>query len=326
MERAELHNGSDQFPEIKIERLPKRARVISWLGSHWPFLRGRGRLSALMESSLRDITGTIPITLHTAKGPISILAPCPDHSASLLATFGAQDTNLQRTILELIQGSKASAPKFIDIGANLGVYSLVSAYCSKVEVTAFEPQLKLCQLLETNSKHLKLEDKICVRNIALSDKAGVAGLITNSYDVGQAQINTYTRTEKIVNVSTLDLEISKLSSEQIALIKIDVEGHEYNVLNGATELLTFRKIPIILELNFLEHLQSSLNSFELLKQLGYEEFYVIDSEIYPISNGTLPICNVLALESLSQIGGKLNISRSFRPRSTKTWPLSEICK
>lgn len=119
-----------------------------------------------------------------------------------------------------------------DVGANIGEVSIV--FSQRVggtgHVFAFEPQPRIFQYLLGN---LTLNHCVNVtsRNIALGSAPGIVHMSDDKHD----DMNRVTQSGAIeVTCSTLDAE---LPAQPIALLKIDVEGSELNVLKGATGVL-----------------------------------------------------------------------------------------
>jgi FkbM family methyltransferase len=128
---------------------------------------------------------------------------------------------------------------FIDVGANKGLYSkeLLLQYGNNVtELHLFEPSKDLTE------KHLKFaDDRVRINNLALSDSSRTATLYKVS---GNAGLNSLTKrrldhfevemddVEEIKTI-TLDEYVESHGIRAIDLLKIDVEGHELDVLKGA---------------------------------------------------------------------------------------------
>lgn len=177
-----------------------------------------------------------------------------------------------------LRGSKAVA---FDVGANLGLYTELFAL-SGAKVIAFEPQESLCDYLRK-----VLPRNITIHNTLLSSTRGSAILripyiakflgpigrldalatMHSSNDFGDNQIRGVY--EKTVPVNCLDDYVGSI--DQLDLVKIDVEGHELEVLQGGLGLLTKFKPLIFVEIaevngaNFTEIV-------ELLSRLEYELF------------------------------------------------------
>jgi FkbM family methyltransferase len=134
----------------------------------------------------------------------------------------------------------------IDVGANIGLYSLsLARYCKKVY--AFEINPETSQMLK-DCKNPKIE----VINSGLSNHESNAILYTPVQPNGLVLIGWASlqpgncpgitdHKETHVNLRTLD----SFSIQECSFLKIDVEGHEIEVLEGAMETLR-RTRPIIL--------------------------------------------------------------------------------
>lgn len=130
----------------------------------------------------------------------------------------------------------------IDIGANIG--TTVLPFSKKVsdigKVIAFEPQDIVSQCLQTN---LTLNDitNVSVFNIAISNKNGWARIndkeFTDSGRYGEAGISKTGTRVKTLKLDDLELDNCKL-------IKIDIEGHEWEAIQGGQKLLKMHR-PII---------------------------------------------------------------------------------
>jgi FkbM family methyltransferase len=127
---------------------------------------------------------------------------------------------------------------FIDVGANVGIYSVLSASSAVLRdgVHSFEPNPPVAELLRRNLKQLRLEDliKVTTYQLALSDRIGkVLFEVSRFHGTGRLGQAASQRTIE-VEQSTLDSVFSGRRTYPVnALIKIDVEGFEPKVLIGA---------------------------------------------------------------------------------------------
>ena len=167
----------------------------------------------------------------------------------------------------------------IDIGANIGNHSLYfSDYFRKVY--SFEPNPRTFKVLLINAE---LTNNIECFNYGLSDEAKTATLSINKFNIGGATISeTSEGILQTIELKTLD---SKKDIDNVMLIKIDVEGHEYNAINGARNVIQ-RDNPIII---FEQHISDFKNGESpvliLLNELGYKSFATIRK--YPRVEGGL---------------------------------------
>lgn len=157
---------------------------------------------------------------------------------------------------------------FVDIGANVGHFSLIAAGICKSNVIAFEPIPETFMKLEKNIILNKLNNKIRSYNIGIGDNNAVLNF-TRSKNVMNAVAMTYETDVVAVEVKRLD---DVLLGYNPTFLKIDVEGYEYFVLKGSTEVLKNKMLKyIIIELNSstLKFGHSNEEIFEFLVELDF---------------------------------------------------------
>ncbi len=168
----------------------------------------------------------------------------------------------------------------IDIGAHIGMYT--TAFGKKVKrVHSFECSPKSFNFLCANLLLHDLSYKVTKYNVALSDKNGVAKYyIRDPLDGGGNGISGFACD---VNTETIDvptITLDSLGLTNINFIKIDVEGHEEQVLRGAVKTLKENNYPRILFESWPERyedvpaktIRNSL--FDFLSSLGYKVIQV----------------------------------------------------
>lgn len=146
---------------------------------------------------------------------------------------------------------------FVDVGANMGLYSLFAANRVGVHgyIIAIEPSTRDFERLETNVK-LNSFRNIKPEHCALSNHAGFAELhIAKERNAGHNTFGTFAyegvrqeRTEH-VRLQTLDEMIQQKRLERIDVIKVDVEGSELSVLEGAENTINKFHPILLLELS-----------------------------------------------------------------------------
>jgi FkbM family methyltransferase len=149
----------------------------------------------------------------------------------------------------------------VDIGAQSGAYSLMSKFFNKTNWFCFEPDPINYECLLENID-LNSIDNVTPKNIAISD---VKGEVTLNICKSHRGLNTIGSNlirfgendveEFLIKSDTMD---SIFSDIKIDLIKIDTEGCEYNILNGARKIIEKYKPKI-----FLEYYDINLNQFGL---------------------------------------------------------------
>lgn len=154
----------------------------------------------------------------------------------------------------------------VDVGANFGHYALVAANLMGEEglVVAFEPHPQCFTLLKENAE-LALHGNLVLEQAALGDEEGRLDLFTSLDNPGGHSFssNHVRRVGKgvgkkvAVQTYTLDKYLSRSGiNRPVDIIKIDVEGFEYRVLQGALETIR-RDRPVV----FCEVPPAGLQSF-----------------------------------------------------------------
>lgn len=176
---------------------------------------------------------------------------------------------------------------FIDIGANLGYMSINASKIvgPKGKIISFEPDNTIYNLLENNI-FLNNVENIKLNKIGLSNYNGEASF-NIATESGLSRLENKNnnleglilQTKTTIKVNTLDSYIldNNLTNLKIHMIKIDVEGHELNILQGAINLLKDSKPIIILEINPGALIQNDLsltNIFDFLNSLEYDSFFI----------------------------------------------------
>jgi FkbM family methyltransferase len=169
---------------------------------------------------------------------------------------------------------------FVDIGANIGYYSLLaSSINNRLNVIAFEPFHDACEALNLNIMYNGFRN-IKVEKTALSDKAGVATLyyaINKDFQDYRYQLggkNSLVEFEDIpsgkVEIFTMTLDDYAIQNNliEVDLIKMDTEATEYLILMGAENLIKKCK-PVILCEVLTGHNEDKLEEFLLRLEYGF---------------------------------------------------------
>lgn len=185
---------------------------------------------------------------------------------------------------------------FIDIGANIGLFSLHAAQVigNRGKVLAFEPAPVTYSRLLLNVDLNGFGSIITCNNLGLSDKKGhlKMNISSSGYDAWNtfAPITRAFFNDQIdVPVETLDnyLTEQKMGAKDISLIKVDVEGWETFVFKGASKLLKDKDAPVLL-VEFTDEYAFAAGTncyelYDLIKSYGYN-WYMYDD----IKNQLLP--------------------------------------
>jgi FkbM family methyltransferase len=171
----------------------------------------------------------------------------------------------------------------IDIGAHLGLYSYYMAKYSQ-NVIAFEPNRDL-----HNDLHRLLGRNFHLESVALSRTAGKALIRIDNQNTGVSTIEEKNDLSCVTDKSavvTREIETRTLDSfnlSNIALIKIDVEGHEEAVLEGARETIQRSQPALIVESEDRHNQGAPRRIAQSLGALGYLCFYLKDHALCDFS-------------------------------------------
>jgi FkbM family methyltransferase len=175
----------------------------------------------------------------------------------------------------LMQNSDRNDP-CIDVGANLGIRSLLAL-----------SEGRQVYMVEPNEELNKLNEERCILNgfkhyqilpIGSSNEKGTAEFYidessyNSSLDVNILNNNVLDKSVKI-SLDTLDNMLSGIS-QRPAYIKIDVEGHEIQVLKGAEGIIKKWYPPFIVEVNGNSNNFTKFNS--LMSEHGYSIYQIKD--------------------------------------------------
>jgi FkbM family methyltransferase len=169
----------------------------------------------------------------------------------------------------------------VDVGANRGLYTRELARYSR-RVYAFEPARQMADLLRRTSAA-----NVEIHEVALSDSDGVATLsVPLDGDEAVHSLASIEQREDAKTCATEQVRTARLDSlikDDVAFVKIDVEGHELHVLNGATGLLEKSKPVFLVEAEERHHQSTTASVFKFFEDRNYKGFFVLDDEIMPVS-------------------------------------------
>lgn len=134
---------------------------------------------------------------------------------------------------------------FADVGANVGSYTMLASGVAGARSIAFEPDPYTAERLQRNVELNGLSGRVDIRVTAVGDNIGwiafSIGLDTANRVVARGDPGA-----RSVPVTTLD---AALNGQSPALLKLDVEGYEAEILRGAGATLTNEKLKAVLTEN-----------------------------------------------------------------------------
>ena len=183
----------------------------------------------------------------------------------------------------------------IDVGVYRGVYSYEMSKYSK-NVHSFEPNPILLNHIEKNLK--KIIKNVNFYNYALSNKNDKVSLrvpIRNKnynkdnyeeyFQMGRASIHNE---NKFNDFEVFDVESQKLDNlnftNKISFIKIDVEGHEVQVIKGSEKTIKNNKPILLVEIEEQYTKKDVNDTLRYINSLGYNSFCFYDNKLINTNN------------------------------------------
>lgn len=197
-----------------------------------------------------------------------------DNPNDLIKNFLSKGEMWEAHIAHLIQQHAKAGTVVLDIGAHIGTHTLIASKVVGPEgkVYAFEPQPKLFRELVLNMRANKIENVYFYWS-AVGDQKGEVELnpLSSSNEGGTEVCGG---SGKFVEIMTID----QLELTNVSLMKIDVEGMENQVLDGAKKTILRNRPVIIIEIMGGHILQTAseevkemiFGTINKLNELGYD--------------------------------------------------------
>lgn len=202
--------------------------------------------------------------------------------------------------LLFIKSKLQNGETFVDIGANIGLWTCVAANLvgENGSVVSFEPNPTTYLKLKANIERNSLKNVVPIQ-AAVSENVGFVDFLCQENHNLSLISNTENGKSIKINSVSLDSELSKvLDNSKIDGLKIDVEGHEFEVLKGSTNTIQTHFPWFIIEFNteFIDSNElKNWNVYQLLKGFGYKAYsYIKNKQIEIGDNFTYEgHCNIL---------------------------------
>ncbi len=190
------------------------------------FASGRGSArgaSSPIHDGCHIVTARLP-----GGGHMDLKVPTGDDIGDRIAASSLPYETVNLTIVDAFLPRN---PSIIDVGANVGNHAIYWALTHHARVTAFEPYAPAQQLLDANIARNGVGHLIEVHHLALGAGPGTATPQPRPGNLGATRLRTARAGQ--IPVAALDT----LRPTHLDLLKIDVEGDEMGVLEGASHLL-----------------------------------------------------------------------------------------
>jgi len=164
--------------------------------------------------------------------------------------------------------------RVIDIGGNRGIYAY-QLWRRGAKVEVFEPNPTCYRVLEAWAAD---KQNVNVHSVALSSRAGSANLhipidgsgIEHDASASIEHSGFAQARDQLVPLQTLD----SYQFEGVSLIKIDVEGHEYRVIEGAAKTIASSRPVLLIEIEQRHIDRPIAEVFGKILEFGYQGFFI----------------------------------------------------
>ncbi len=218
----------------------------------------------------------------------NVLHTCPYHKVIHFSAYGIRMNGVNHSVnkqmskgiyeaeeIEVIKKALSKAEIFVDAGANIGLYSCIARSLGKY-VVAIEPQPRNLRCLCANLKDNNWQNNAEVWPIGLYSRADLLELYGSSWATASLIRGWYgqSKCKRVIPVHTLDAILGDRFGGKKLVIKVDVEGAEYEVLLGAVNTLRMSPRPTWMVEICNEFHPGDVNpnyqaTFDLFKQHGY---------------------------------------------------------
>jgi len=237
---------------------------------------------------------------------------CPPWSrlAGALAAVGFHEPEEMFFVIDLLR----PGDWMVDVGANLGVYALTAARRG-ARVIAFEPSDAARGALEWNARLNGVQSRLHLQSVALANFNGNAHF-TSGLDVGNHLIPDANSGagESAVRVNRLDDFLKSQPGLPVGregvLLKVDVEGFDAQVLEGAEQLIEQANPVVIVEV-----WAGGRSIRQWLKARGYQvyRYWVVERMLAEIPEGFAGQANFIAVHASRLAWVEDRLKTSVRP-------------
>lgn len=228
-------------------------------------------------------------------------------------SLGLSFTDYERGVVELIKNNLREGDVFIDIGANIGYFTVIASpiVSSSGKVYSFEPDRENFSLLQKNILANGFKNVISVKQ-AVSDVSGKSKLFLSKYNMGDHRTydpeasrfyseeikyafdqHTLEDRREFIEVGSVTLDEYFRNQYPNCFIKIDVQGAEGAVLRGARALFTNApQATVVMEFwpNGMKLFGIGADeTFNMLKQYGFSHVYRLEERSQKWEKTTLDL-------------------------------------
>ncbi|HUR21344.1 MAG TPA: FkbM family methyltransferase [Vicinamibacterales bacterium] len=230
-----------------VERAGQLMHTLRFIANH-PLNRGRRvrAFNKFLQWQIRSRLAPGPVVYPWVNGSKVMVRP-GETGVTGNVYCGLHEFEDMAYLLHVI----GPADLFVDVGANVGVYTILACAVRGAKGICFEPVPATYARLLENIRLNALSDRVQALNVGVADKDGELLFTSDENTMNHVVVNDADDPNDAhtvrVGVSTLDLI---LENQRPSLLKIDVEGFETRVLAGAVATLGDASLnSVIIELN-----------------------------------------------------------------------------
>jgi len=236
-----------------------------------------------------DTSGMVPNTLADGHVIYSYQAKDDEHISAELALFHTFEKSFESRLCKEVNNVEG-AVDILDVGGNIGTYSIPLAVCLKKrgvagKVLSIEAMPDIAHHLEASVFHNDLQNMVEVYNYAVSDGSEAAETVKMSLDaknkggsnVIEKNAPRHEHSDGIVDVKVTTLDsilLQRSPAPRIFVMKMDIEGFEGLALKGAKHFMSATP-PCLLQIEISASWLSKVGTpvdmlVTMLQQWGYD--------------------------------------------------------
>lgn len=278
-------------------RLDMAHRLAKWLDSQVPYFRGSRRLRNFLTKLIAP-PPIPPLVVSTRYSFLLELTSSVDNIDQEIYYRGTYEAGT----LDIIEKCLRPGDIFLDVGANIGLMSLLASTCISPagRVYAFEPEPHTFRLLQKNISMNSIQN-ILTFNIGLGATKG-SQEIYNNQDDNRGTSSFIKHTSEAVKaaevpVTTLDDFIIENQIHSVRMMKVDVEGWEMEVLKGAQTLLSSPQAPIVC-IEYNTSFPNHADIYDFLVSMNTYQMYILSHANWRVSR----LVQIQSLNDMPQTG------------------------
>lgn len=196
----------------------------------------------------------------------------------------------------------------LDIGANIGSYTILAGAVIGAKVFSFEPIPQTFRHLIDNVNINGIYEKVKCYNIGLADKNSILKF-TSNLDTGN---HVVFNSSCIKDIDIIDVPVRKLDEIipgcNPLLIKIDVEDFELQVLKGADEILKSKSLLVVIIETFGKN-----NLDKYLSKYGFKPFVYdpFNREILPVNSKKVALNNTIYIKNIKKVNERVKFAPKY---------------